>query len=283
MTIEIADRLIKLRKEHGYSQDDLAEKLNVSRQAISKWERGEALPDTENLIELAKLYNISLDELVGLSEPKKEENDSKNEKKNKNVHAKIDNEGFHVTNDENEVHINVSGIHIKDDEDEVHIDSDGVHLKDGDDEIVVDSVPGVEIRGDKFTKKEMFSAIFFGSLMLLATVAYVVTGFLYKEPIGVYGLSFWAIGWLVYLLVFFIESIKETITSKKLKKLNVSVLVTLIFVLFGMLYGIWHPLWLVFLFIPVYYSIVGPIDKYNKRKRNKDKTVVFTYNDEKND
>lgn len=283
MDTKFADRLIKLRKEHGYSQDDLAEKLNVSRQAISKRERGEALPDTENLIELAKLYNISLDELVGLSEPKKDENDSKNEKKNKNVHAKIDNEGFHVTNDESEVHINVSGIHIKDDEDEVHIDSDGVHLKDGDDEIVVDSVPGVEIRGDKFTKKDMFSAIFFGSLMLLATVAYVVAGFLYKEPIGIYELNFWAIGWLVYLLVFFIESIKETIISKKLKKLNVSVLVTLIFVLFGMLYGIWHPLWLVFLFIPVYYSIVGPIDKYNKRKRNKDKTVVFTYNDEKND
>ena len=60
----LANRLTELRKAQGYSQEQLAEKLEVSRQAISKWERGESLPDLNNLIALAKLYQISLDDLV---------------------------------------------------------------------------------------------------------------------------------------------------------------------------------------------------------------------------
>ena len=69
MNIKLADRLVELRKEHKLSQEALAEKLGLSRQAISKWERAEASPDTDNLIALATLYGISLDELLG-NEPK---------------------------------------------------------------------------------------------------------------------------------------------------------------------------------------------------------------------
>ena len=61
-------RLYELRKKTGMSQDELAEKIGVSRQTISKWERGEALPDTENLIALAKLYNVTLDDIVNYNE-----------------------------------------------------------------------------------------------------------------------------------------------------------------------------------------------------------------------
>lgn len=64
MDIQIADRLQKLRKEHGYSQEQLADELGVSRQAISKWERGEASPDTENLIALARLYGVTVDDVL---------------------------------------------------------------------------------------------------------------------------------------------------------------------------------------------------------------------------
>ncbi len=64
MDIKIADRLQAIRKKHGYSQEELADKLNVSRQAVSKWERGDASPDTDNLIALAKIYNITIDELL---------------------------------------------------------------------------------------------------------------------------------------------------------------------------------------------------------------------------
>ena len=64
MTIEIANRLAQLRREKGLSQEELASRLGVSRQAVSKWERAEASPDTGNLIALARLYDISLDALL---------------------------------------------------------------------------------------------------------------------------------------------------------------------------------------------------------------------------
>ena len=54
MNIEIANRLLQYRKRMGLSQEELAEKIGVSRQAVSKWERAEAAPDTDNLIELGR-------------------------------------------------------------------------------------------------------------------------------------------------------------------------------------------------------------------------------------
>ena len=64
MNIKTANRLCELRKKHNLSQEELASMLGVSRQAISKWERSESSPDTDNLIELAKIYNMTLDELL---------------------------------------------------------------------------------------------------------------------------------------------------------------------------------------------------------------------------
>lgn len=56
--------LKKLRKSIKLTQEDVAERLNVSRQSVAKWESGESLPDIDNCILLAKLYNVSLDDLV---------------------------------------------------------------------------------------------------------------------------------------------------------------------------------------------------------------------------
>lgn len=64
MKQEIAQRLAARRKRAGLSQESLAEQLGVSRQAVSKWECGECAPDTENLIALAVLYDVSLDDLL---------------------------------------------------------------------------------------------------------------------------------------------------------------------------------------------------------------------------
>ena len=63
---KIASFIVKKRKEAGFTQAEVAEKLNVSFQAVSKWESGTSEPSTANLLALAKLYGISLDELVGL-------------------------------------------------------------------------------------------------------------------------------------------------------------------------------------------------------------------------
>ena len=64
MNLEIANRLLALRREHGYSQEELAYKLGVSRQAVSKWETGTADPSTSNLLALAKLFGVSAEELL---------------------------------------------------------------------------------------------------------------------------------------------------------------------------------------------------------------------------
>lgn len=64
MNVEIAQRLAAMRREKGYSQEELANRLGLSRQAVSKWERAESSPDTGNLIALADLYGVTLDELV---------------------------------------------------------------------------------------------------------------------------------------------------------------------------------------------------------------------------
>ena len=64
MTIELANRLCAYRKYHGLSQEELAEKLEISRQAVSCWERAETSPDTDNLILLSKIYSVTLDELL---------------------------------------------------------------------------------------------------------------------------------------------------------------------------------------------------------------------------
>lgn len=65
------EKLVMLRKQHNLSQEQVAEKLRVARQTISKWELGETTPEMDKLIMISKIYNITLDELM------KEENEGK--------------------------------------------------------------------------------------------------------------------------------------------------------------------------------------------------------------
>ena len=65
------EKLVMLRKQHNLSQEQVAEKLGVARQTISKWELGETTPEMDKIIIMSELYNITLDELI------KEENEGK--------------------------------------------------------------------------------------------------------------------------------------------------------------------------------------------------------------
>ena len=62
--MKFGENLQKLRKENKMSQEQLAEKLNVSRQAVSKWESNQSYPETDKIIAIAKIFNCSMDELV---------------------------------------------------------------------------------------------------------------------------------------------------------------------------------------------------------------------------
>lgn len=78
--MELMERLTALRTERGLSQEELAREVEVTRQTVSKWERGLIAPSTVNLIALGRLYGVSLDELVNGEPPAGEHEEKEAEK-----------------------------------------------------------------------------------------------------------------------------------------------------------------------------------------------------------
>ena len=119
---DIAEKLKQLRIKNGLSQERLAEQLCVSRQAVSKWETGEALPDMENMIALARLYGTSLDELACIvvnkeesreeSEPSFEENEANDEGATINADIKKDGDSVHISLNGINIRVNDGGKNI---------------------------------------------------------------------------------------------------------------------------------------------------------------------------
>lgn len=152
MDLAMAQRLVDRRKAAGLSQEALAAQLDVSRQAVSKWERSESSPDTDNLIALAALYGVSLDELLygqaandaddledGSADT--ETADVADEAESSTEHADCSDKplvdislarGIHVIdpNKGEEVHVGWSGIHVANERrgEEVHVGWSGIHV-----------------------------------------------------------------------------------------------------------------------------------------------------------
>ena len=79
--MSIADRILMLRKSKGMSQEQLAEAVGVSRQAVSKWESEQASPDPEKIITLSEIFGVTTDYLLKGVEPEKEAEIEPEEKK----------------------------------------------------------------------------------------------------------------------------------------------------------------------------------------------------------
>ena len=246
MTIEIADRLIKLRKKNGYSQEELADKLGLSRQAVSKWERAEASPDTDNLICLAKLYGVSLDELLTTDEDietivkEQVKDESKEEKKDSSITLQ-DDDGSRVI--------------IKNDHIEC-LDKDGHIVK--------------RKPKDKFL---LWLDVADGILSGLALVTYIFLGAF---------LGMWASGWIFFFVPEIICSIIRAVHKKNANNVNAAFISIFIFffvclflpsVVPGVSTSLWHPMWAIFFFIPVYHGVVGSINKALGKKEEDDKIV----------
>lgn len=60
----LADKIIRLRKKNGWSQEELAEKMNVSRQAVSKWEGAQSTPDLEKILQMSNIFGVTTDYLI---------------------------------------------------------------------------------------------------------------------------------------------------------------------------------------------------------------------------
>ena len=66
MKMILSEKIIMLRKKYGWSQEELAERLDISRQSVSKWETDSAIPDIEKLKLLAEIFEVSITELLGM-------------------------------------------------------------------------------------------------------------------------------------------------------------------------------------------------------------------------
>ena len=240
MTIEIADRLIKLRKKYGYSQEELADKLGLSRQAVSKWERAEASPDTDNLICLAKLYGVSLDELLNTDDDLEtivEEQVKKEEPKEDKK------EGVFITDDEGQT----------------------VEITDGCVKCTDKNGRVVKCKDIKHPSKPMaILGMVEGGLFLLAIVAYILLGSL---------LNMWGNAWVVVFIPEIICSIARAIIKKNPSQVNMPFIAVFAFffvcmVAPGQSANLWHPMWIVFLSVPIYYTLCSIIRKAVSKEEN---------------
>lgn len=250
MDLAMAQRLVDRRKAAGLSQEALAAQLGVSRQAVSKWERSESSPDTDNLIALAALYGVSLDELLygeaasdadGSEDGSTETVDEAKEAEDSAEHADCGDKplvdislarGIHVIdpNKGEEVHVGWNGIHVTNERkgEEVHVGPDGVHvdtLEDDGHSVHTDDDGTVTIDGKTFSSwKEA------------------------HDKLDHHGKHF------------------HTKVGRTWNKFPFPALVALAYLVLGIVYGTWAAgLFLVFL-IPVYYAFGDFIDQRHLSK-----------------
>lgn len=282
MNLEIANRLYELRKKNGLSQEALAEKLGISRQSISKWERAESSPDTDNLISLAKLYNISLDELllndVKDSNAEQTENisDIKDDKNSQNDNS--EDASSQSVNDSEEIpDVGHKFVNVNDGENIVHVGTKGVFVKDDEGNEIKVGLNGVYVNGEK--KKDFdfknyshwhkdsesceivnaesgaYKALIHFPYPILTVIVYLLLGFFNPAGMG------WSVGWIVFLTIPLYYTIIEAVHKRMPQIFCYPVLVVIIFLFFGMTMSLWHPLWILFLTIPLYYTAIEMFKK----------------------
>lgn len=284
MNLEIATRLVGLRKANKLSQEALAEKLGISRQAVSKWERAEASPDTDNLIALAKLYHVSLDELLKINE--EEERDSAGGvdvgtdgiaggstasagmrgAEGEVLPADTREAGESITEQaagscreggqedtgvgEDDVYIGLKGIHVKSHSgEEVHIDRRGIHVRDMKSDVHIGG-NGVFVNGEKVRSVEI-------PLGVLAIIIYIVIGFCF---------DLWHPGWLLFILIPIISSLVDAVCKRDASLFQYPVFAFGIFLYAGIVHTLWHPAWVVFLTIPIFYFLTGAVKDRAERE-----------------
>lgn len=138
MNVDMANRLANRRRAAGLSQEALAEKLGVTRQAVSKWERSESSPDTDNLIALANLYGVSLDDLLYAEVQESADteealagSDSPVSTGGEEVEVSIEEDPTSSTDPQEDFHIGPDGIFVRDGKDHVSVSwRDGIHVVD---------------------------------------------------------------------------------------------------------------------------------------------------------
>ena len=248
MNQKTADRLVELRKNAGYSQEELADTIGVSRQAVSKWERAEASPDTDNLIELSKIYGVSLDEMMLGTKPAEEnKTESAEESKTEDYSAQPE------ANNSGHVHVGFNGIHVHDKNGtKVDIDRHGIFVNEnGEQKVYTDESGHIHKSPDleAQSRRSKKSAWLMIPYPILTVIAYLLFGYL-----NICG--GWGYGWIIFLTIPIYYSLIDAITKRDANHFAYPVFAVIVFLLMGFVGGLWHPGWVIFLTIPVYYGIV---------------------------
>ena len=262
MNIEIANRLYQYRKSMGISQEELAARIGVSRQAVSKWERAEASPDTDNLLELSKIYGVSLDEMLRGEEEAEPQTEPADSEPADSEPAQADNvedsseaksEGFTVHNSGDTVRFSGKGIHITD-RNGTQVDLDREHgifvRENGEQKVYTDEDGHIHKSEDIAAREHKESNPW---LMIpypiITVIAYLLFG--YFNVCGG-----WGYGWIIFLTIPLYYSVIEAIRKRDADRFAYPVFAVIAFLIMGFVWNLWHPGWVIFLTIPVYYAIV---------------------------
>lgn len=237
----LPNNLYELRRKAGLSQEEFADRLNVSRQAVSKWERGEAYPDTENLITISEMFKVTIDELLNAGDLSSIEA--------KNIDAPDVNEQANIT-DKTE---SKGGYGLK-----LELDN-GINLKvgKGDEDDFINGDDDEDDEEDKARKNSKLSILYCVPYPIVTLIAFLAIG-LFSDG--------WYWAWTLFMTIPIYYSLLDSIRKRRFTEFAYPVFTAFIYCLFGMLYSWWHPGWLIFVTIPIYYPIVGGIDKYIKNR-----------------
>lgn len=234
MTIEMANRLQQYRKSHNLSQEELAARIGVSRQAVSKWERAEASPDTDNLILLAKLYGISLDTLV-YAEPE--------------PYAAPLADPAPVSEPASDTVLaptpDLASNPTAESEPPAYPAPPSI-------EWTEESAGNKYMTESKKAPKDTPNSVshhwaYAISYPMICIIAYLLFGFL-----NICG--GWASGWLVFFSIPLYYTLIEAVERHNPETFCYPVLVTWLYLWFGFRLALWHPMWILFLTIPIYYG-----------------------------
>ena len=289
MDLAMAQRLVNRRKAAGLSQEALPAQLGVSRQAVSKWERSESSPDTDNLIALAALYGVSLDELlygeaadsaddskdssVGTeaSDDKAEEDEDSADNTSRSDKPLVDislAHGIHVIDPDKgeEVHVGWNGIHVTNDRkgEEVHVGPGGVHvdtLEDDGHSVHTNADGTVTIDGETFSSwKEAHDKLDHHGKHFHTKLGRAWNKFPFPALIALAYLmlgiaySTWGMGLFLVFLIPVYYAIGDFIDRRRLSKLIGSIYPAAAIVWFLYMWlclGQPHPAWVILITIPV--------------------------------
>ena len=304
MDLAMAQRLVDRRKAAGLSQEALAAQLGVSRQAVSKWERSESSPDTDNLIALAALYGVSLDELLygeaaddaddpedgdtgadASDEAEEDEDSADNTSRSDKPLVDISlARGIHVIDPDKgeEVHVGWNGIHVTNDRkgEEVHVGPSGVHvdtLEDDGHSVHTNADGTVTIDGETFSSwKEAHDKLDHHGKHFHTKLGRAWNEFPFPAIVALaylaLGIAYgtWGMGLFLVFLIPVYYAIGDFIDRRRLSKLIGSVYPAAAiawFLYMWLCLGQPHPAWVILVTIPVVGALMHWCRKQWKRRK----------------